>query len=424
MPSREVAFETRRGQEVRAVLDEPDARQARAYAIFVHCFGVHGEASAAAFAKGLMEYGLGVLRIDAAPSEPRDAGEGVDGAGEDESGQDEAGEDGAGEDGAGEDEVVTLLDAQDVIDAAEHLRASHGSLHLLVGHSLAGAVVLQAAAELKDVRAVASMSAPSDPAHMMHLLEDDEATIASQGEAHLWLAGQFCRLRGTFLDAFEENTMRATVAGLRRPLLVLHSPLDNTIGIDNARRLFEAARHPKSFVSLHNADHELSRPADAEFAGELVGAWAAAYLPPEPQGALPREAGVAYVHTGPGLRSEATTSGFALVMDEPVKVGGTGTGPNPYDLLSAALAGCTSMTLRLYADRKEWPLEGVTSRVTHAKVTVEGSDPPKRVDRFEVEITLEGPLDDEQRERLLEIAHRCPVHRTLTGGSEVSAKLV
>lgn len=411
MPSSDVAFETRRGREVRAVLDRPDARPARAYAIFVHCLGPEGEASAAAFARGLMEYGLGVLRIDATASEP--------------GGSARRHEDDAPEpDHAPERDVPSLLDAQDVIDAAEHLRASHGPLHLLVGHSLAGAVALQAAAVMKDVRAVASMSAPSDPAHMMHLLEDDEATIEARGEAHLTLAGHRVRLRGSFLDAFEETAMRATVAGLRRPLLVLHSPLDNTVGVDNARRLFEAARHPKSFVSLHNADHELSRPEDAQFAGELVGAWAAAYLPPEPAGTLPREDRVAYVRTGSGLRSEATTSGFELVMDEPERAGGTGTGPNPYDLLSAALAGCTSMTLRLYADRKGWPLEGVTSRVAHRKVPVEDADPPRKVDRFDVEIALEGPLDDEQRARLLEIAHRCPVHRTLTGASEIVATLV
>ncbi|MFA7460321.1 MAG: alpha/beta hydrolase, partial [Trueperaceae bacterium] len=279
----QVAFTTRRGQEVMARLDLPRGRL-RSYALFAHCLGPKGDTAAEAFVAGLLEYGLGVLSFElTAPQAPPADGE-----------DDDLLATGSA------DAPPLALDTQDIVDAASVLRLSHGAPELLVGHSLAGAAVLRAATELHEVRAVATVGAPSDFTHMQHLLEDDLPAAEASGEARLWIADRFCRLRATFLDELDETEMRSVLLDLKRPLLVTHSPVDNVIGIENARRIYDAARHPKSFVSLAGADHEFTRPLQAHVAGELVGAWTATVLPPDPE--LPdewREDGVAYARTGP-----------------------------------------------------------------------------------------------------------------------------
>ncbi len=418
---KEVAFTTRRGQEVTARLDLPPGRL-RAYALFAHCLGPNGDESAAAFVAGLAEYGLAVLSFElTAPVAPPS----------DETTSKPSEAVSSSVTMYDPEEAPLALDTQDIVDAAEAVRSAYGPVEVIIGHSIAGAAVLRAAPELHEVRAVATIASPSDQTHVQHLLEDDRATVEARGEGRVWVAERFARLRASFLDELEETEMRHALWELRRPLLVLHSPVDNVVGIDNARRIYDAARHPKSFVSLANADHEFSRPVQAHVAGELVGAWAATVLPPEPlQTPGWGDDEVAYVRTGRTLRSDASAGGFPLVLDEPVSNRGDNSGPDPYDLLRTALAGCTSMTLRLYADRKGWPLEGVTSRVTHRYVQAEAASSeagsrPARLDEFDIQITLEGPaLSEDQRERLLQIAHRCPVHRTLSGAARLSASLV
>jgi putative redox protein len=316
--------------------------------------------------------------------------------------------------------VPLALDTQDIVDAASQLRQSHGPPELLIGHSLAGAAVLRAAPFLHEVRGVATVAAPSDFTHMLHLLEDDPATIEARGEARLWIAERFCRLRASFLDELEESEMLGALLALKRPLLVAHSPIDNVIGIDNARRIYDAARHPKSFVSLAGADHEFTRPLQAHVAGELVGAWAATVLPPEP--ARPdewREDGVAYARTGTDLRTEASAGGFPLVLDEAVGTGGSDAGPDPYDLVCTALAASVSMTVRRHADKMGWPLQEATARVTHLPPT-EGTT---EEDLFEVELRLVGEeLTQQQRTALLRAVEEAPVRRSLARSSGVSAR--
>jgi uncharacterized OsmC-like protein len=303
-----------------------------------------------------------------------------------------------------------------------------------VGHSLGGAAVLAAAPELSSVRAVATVGAPADPQHVERLLVEGREEIEKEGEARVDIGGRPFTIRRSFLDGLRESGLPEAVARLGRPLLLLHSPIDKVVGIDNARRLFGAARHPKSFVSRDRADHLLSDPADAEFAGSLIASWARRYIE-RPRLADwksdPHDNRVV-ARTAQGLRTEILADGFGLVADEPAAVGGTETGPTPYDLLAAALGACTTMTLRLYADRKQWPLEAVQVRVRHSKVhaqdsarDAEGALRGGKLDRFERELELLGPLDDTQRERLLEIANRCPVHRTLEEGPvEIATRLL
>jgi len=403
----QVAFGTRRGQEVLARLDIPRGRL-RAYAVFAHCLGPDGDPSAEAFVAGLLEYGIGVLSFElTAPQAPPDA-------------EGEARAAPTAEEG----EPPLALDTQDIVDAASVLRVSHGAPELLVGHSLAGAAVLRAALDLHEVRAVATIAAPSDATHMLHLLEDDDTTIEARGEARLWVVDRFARLRAPFLDELEETEMRNALLALKRPLLVLHSPLDNVVGIDNARRIYDAARHPKSFVSLPGADHAFTRPEQAHVAGELVGAWAATVLPPEPPPPDEwREDGVAYARTTASTtRTEASAGGFPLVIDESEAAGGEDAGPDPFDLLCAALAGSTSLAVRARAQEEGWPLEEVTTRVTHER---DGAVGPEAAARFAVEVRLVGAgLSEAQRARLLEAAERCPVRASLGRAAVIEARLV
>jgi putative redox protein len=272
------------------------------------------------------------------------------------------------------------------------------------------------------VSAVATIGAPADPEHVAHLLQEDRPEIEARGEACVRIAGREFTIRKSFLEDLARVSLERHVAELGRPLLILHAPLDDTVGIDNARELFQMAKHPKSFVALDRADHLLTRPEDARFVGEVIAGWAGRYLPNPNYPSWHHDAGDnrVTVRTERGLRTEALANGFALTLDEPASVGGTDTGPTPYDHLAVALGSCTSMTLRMYADRKGWPLEAITVGVRHHKVHAEdsasdGAGRPARLDQFERRITLEGDLDEAQRTRLLEIANRCPVHRTLEG---------
>jgi putative redox protein len=401
MPPNAVRIDTRRGDTLAARLDLPVDRSPVAYALFAHCLGRPdaGEDDAAVGAAGeisavLARAGIGVLRLDLGA---------------------------AREEGASGPVAV-----EDLLDAAEHLRSNHGPVRLLLGHSLGGAAALLAAQELDEVRAVATLAAPHD-AEALRGLGGGEA---DPGGGCVRIGDRWITVDAGLLRALEEGGIEDALRALRRPLLVMHSPVDNVIGIAQARRLFEGSKHPKSYVSLHQADHVLRRVEDARFAGRMVAAWAADYLGRDEAPAWQQrpDDNRTVVRTAGGLRTEAMTNGFGMVLDEPLAAGGTNTGPSPYDLLATALGACTSMTLRLYADRKGWPLAAVMVRVDHRKVHAEDcegcEDKPRRLDLFERRIRVEGPLDDAQRERLLEIANRCPVHRTLTGQVRVDSRLV
>lgn len=405
MPDIPLSFDNRRGERLSARLEMPVDGAPAAYALFAHCFTCSTDLKAVdEIVRALARAGIATLRFDFT---------------------------GLGESQGDLARASLAHDVDDLLDAAALLEERYAAPRLLLGHSLGGAAVIQAAGSLPGVRAVATLGAPFDIGHVTRLLSTaDREAVGAQDEASVTMAGCAFRLRRSFFDGLEEHAVSQRVRELGRPLLVLHSPVDNVVGIDSARLLFEAAMHPKSFVSLHQADHLLSRPADARFAGQLIAGWAAPYLGRDETPAW--QADVAdnrtVVRTEGGLRTEVMTNGFGLVLDEPIKAGGTNTGPNPYDLLSAALAACTSMTLRLYADRKQWPLEAVMVEVDHRKVHVDDcedcTDKPKRLDLFERRIQVEGPLDDTQRARLLEIANRCPVHRTLTSEVRVESRLV
>jgi uncharacterized OsmC-like protein/alpha-beta hydrolase superfamily lysophospholipase len=401
MPSERFDFPNANGEKLAAVLDLPQGTPPRAYALFAHCFTCGKNVLAAKrIANALTALGIAVLRFD------------FTGIGSSE----------------GEFANTTFSsNIADLIAAADHLRRTRQAPALLIGHSLGGAAVLAAAEAVAEARAVATIAAPSDPGHVTHLFKDKLDAIGDHGEVEVELAGRPFRIRREFLDDIAEQKLSECIARLRKPLLIFHSPTDDTVGIENASHIFIAARHPKSFISLPGADHLLTKPSDAIYVANVLAAWAERYLAAVPtqtaSEAEPRR--VIVTETGNGKFQQTIATGpHRLIADEPVAAGGLDSGPGPYDLLLAALGACTSMTLRLYADHKQLPLERVSVELSHAKIYAQDCEECEtkegKIDRIERTLTLEGDLNDEQRARLLEIADKCPVHRTLT--SEVNIR--
>ncbi len=402
MKTRTVEFRNDDGLRLTGLIDEPAGRP-RAWALFAHCFTCTKNSKAAAhIARALADDGYAVLRFDFT---------------------------GLGQSEGEFADTNFSANVADLLAAVRYLGEEHESPALLVGHSLGGTAVLQAAAELDTVRALATIGSPADPAHVRGLLADDTEEIEETGEALVDLGGKSFRIRRQFLEDLDSHDLPGSVRELRRPLLIMHSPVDTVVSIDNATTLFGNAMHPKSFLSLDQADHLLSDQEDSRYAGRVLASWAARYVGAErPAIRLHAEPGEAVSRTGAtGFRSDVSLAGHTLIADEPEDYGGTDMGPTPYDLLSGALATCTSMTIRMYADHKKLPVDAVTVSVRHDKIHAKDCENCEqedgRIDRFRRELTLDGDLTDEQRQRILEIADRCPVHKTLHGDVHVQTRL-
>ena len=401
MPSERFDFSNAAGERLAALLDSP-IEPPRAYALFAHCFTCGKDIRAAKrIAEALTALGIAVLRFD------------FTGLGSSE-----------GEFG----NTTFSSNVADLIAAADALRRTRRAPAILIGHSLGGAAVLAAAADVAEARAVVTIAAPCDPAHVVGLFKDRIGEIDTAGGIDVNLAGRPFRISRAFLDDVNQQRLRDRIGALHKALLVFHSPTDDIVGIENATYIFTAAKHPKSFVSLAGADHLLSRRSDATYVANVIRAWAERYLDVVDIGRdLPSEAGVTVQETRAGrFQQEVRTGRHRFLADEPVDVGGLDSGPGPYDLVLAGLGACTSMTLRLYAERKAVPLDRVTVRLGHSRIhavdcenceTKEGM-----IDRIDRVITLAGDLNEEQRIRLIEIADKCPVHRTLT--SEIDIRTV
>jgi putative redox protein len=390
-----LTFEGASGETLAARLDAP-AGEPRATALFAHCFTCTKDIFAAQrIAAALTEAGIAVLRFDFT---------------------------GLGHSQGEFANTNFSSNVADLVKAADFLRATRAAPKLLVGHSLGGAAVLAAAARVPEAVAVATIGAPADPAHVAHLFREAEPEIEAKGEAEVRLAGRSFRVKKQFLDDIAGHNLEAALGKLRKALMVFHAPRDAIVGIENAGRIFTAAKHPKSFVSLNDADHLLSRKADAVYVARVLAAWAGRYLVEQSgQAALAAAPGTVVVReAGTGRFAQEIAAGrHVLRADEPADFGGDDSGATPYDLLLAGLGACTSMTLRMYAERKGWPLERVTVRLAHEKIHAEDCATCEthegRIDRITRRLQVTGDLDEVQRTKLLEMADRCPVHRTLKG---------
>ena len=404
--TKKITFTGALGDTLAARLDLP-AGAPHAYALFAHCFTCSKDIFAASRVSGaLAALGFAVLRFDFTGL------------------------------GSSEGEFANTnftSNVGDLVAAAGFLRDNYAAPRILIGHSLGGAATLAAAAEVPEAAAIATIGAPCDPAHVAHNFGDGLAEIEERGEAEISLGGRPFTIKRQFLEVIAEQKMQAAIGGLRKALLVFHGPLNAIVPIDNAARIFAAAKHPKSFVSLDDADHLLSNRADAIYVAELIAAWASRYLGAEaPKGAAipkarPGEVRVTETGAGPFQQEISIGGRHKILADEPLDFGGGDTGPSPYELLLAGLGACTTMTLRMYAERKGIALGRASVSLSHRKIHAEDcADCETRegmVDRIERVIELDGDLDGAQRARLLEIAGKCPVHRTLHSEVLVESRL-
>jgi putative redox protein len=405
--SEKITFKGAGGEMLAARLDLPDGPP-KAYALWAHCFSCTKDIYAASrVAGGLTASGIAVFRFDFTGL------------------------------GASEGDFANTnfsSNVGDLVAAADYMRQNLAAPKMLIGHSLGGAAVLVAAGRVSESVAVITIGAPADPAHVAKHFQKERAEIVAKGEAEVLLVGRPFRIKKQFLDDIENVKLEKAIGGMKKALLVFHSPIDAIVGIDNAGRIFQAARHPKSFVSLDNADHLLSRKADAVYVADVIAAWAARYLGAGEAAATANAVKAApgtvvVAETGKGKFANAVSVGgrHSLLADEPAEHGGTDTGPSPYDYLLAGLGACKSMTMRLYADRKGIPMTRARVTLKHDKIHAEDcADCETKdgdIDRIAVEISIEGDMDEATRARIAEIAERCPVHRTLTHEIKIESSL-
>ena len=396
MPTERFQFTSSEGHQLAAALDLPE-REPLAYALFAHCFTCGKDVLAAKrIAVALAAKGIAVLRFDFT---------------------------GLGSSEGDFANSTFSSNVADLVRAAGHLRETRKAPAILIGHSLGGAAILAAAGQIPDARAVVTIAAPSDPAHVTGLFKDRIEDIRKHGRVEVQLAGRPFHISSEFLDDIAEHGLMAHIANLHKALLIMHAPTDDTVGIDNATHIFIAAKHPKSFISLAGADHLLSERRDAAYVADVIAAWAERYIDPavsEPVADLSEAPRNVVVRETRNSKFQQTVSigPHHMMADEPIAAGGEDTGPGPYDLVLAGLGACTSMTMRMYAERKSLPLERVTVTLKHSKIYAEDcadcETKAGMLDRIERVIAMEGALDAEQRKKLMEIADKCPVHRTLT----------
>ncbi|NSX55322.1 bifunctional alpha/beta hydrolase/OsmC family protein [Parasulfitobacter algicola] len=402
MPTERITFTGHSGDQLAARLDLPDGPHL-ATALFAHCFTCSKDIPAARrIAARLASMGIAVLRFDFT---------------------------GLGHSGGEFSNTSFTSNVDDLIAACEYLDGRKMSPSILIGHSLGGAAVLKAAPQIPSTKAVVTLGAPFDPNHVTHNFADALPEIISKGVAEVQLGGRPFRIGKNFLDDIAKGELTPAISNLGAALLILHAPLDDTVSIDNASEIFLAAKHPKSFITLDNADHLITKAADAEYAASVISAWVSRYIPltqPAPPIGAP-EGVIRVTEADPNGFLQDVQSGAThhTLADEPLAYGGTNRGMSPYGFLSAGLGACTSMTIRMYARRKGWPLTNVRVDVSHDKVHAQdastGTD--TQIDAFIRQIHLQGDLDTTQRTRLLEIADKCPVHKTLESSAQIVTKL-
>jgi putative redox protein len=398
MRTTKVSFTNQNGDSLAARLEVPANQHPHTYAIFAHCFTCNKNLNAVKnIARALTQEGFALLRFDFT---------------------------GLGESEGDFADTNFSSNVSDLVDAANFLSENYQAPKLLIGHSLGGAAVLMAKQSIDSIQAVATIGAPYQPEHVSHLIEDSVEEIQNNGVARTKIGGRTFTVKKQFLDDLASlPSAHSPIGNLNAALLVLHSPQDSTVGIDNATNIYKAASHPRSFVSLDGADHLLSQEDDSLYAGDVISSWVRRYIPKPKSGKLKTPKQVTARIGESGFTTDIQAGNHSITADEPSSVGGNDFGPTPYDLLVAALGACTVMTLRMYADRKKLPLTEVRVHLEHGKAYIDDCEANQKIDQITRIIELEGDLTDKQKQRLLEIADRCPVHKTLHSEVKIVSNL-
>ncbi len=399
--AKKISFKNKEGQLLSARIEFPTGQKPLSFALFAHCFTCNKNLSAIRnISKALNREGIAVLRFDFT---------------------------GLGESEGDFANTNFSSNVSDLVSAANYLEQNHKAPSLLIGHSLGGAAVIFAASQIESVQALATIGAPASPVHVSHLFSRSLDEIEKNEQAMVNIGGRPFKIKKQFLDDISEQNLTDSLRKLKKPILILHSPHDTTVGIENASQLYGAAFHPKSFISLDGADHLLSSKADSQYTGSVISSWAKRYLENEEEISLDTNQQVVVQLGDTGFTTVVSNGKHTFLADEPKSVGGEDLGPTPYDLLLASLGTCTAMTLRMYSNRKKWDLKDIKVHLSHGKEHAldceKCEDEKSKIDTLSRIIEIKGDLDDTQRNRLLEIADRCPVHRTLAGQIQFRTEL-
>ncbi|SDR65406.1 alpha/beta fold hydrolase [Christiangramia echinicola] len=397
----DVSFKNSDSKTLKGVIELPFNKNPENFVLFAHCFTCNKNFHAPSnISKSLASQGYGVLRFD------------FTGLGDSE----------------GEFEDTSFSgNVDDLVAAAKFLEKEYNAPALIVGHSLGGAAALFASAKIESVKAIVTINAPSNLTHVQKHFESSLNEIENEGSANIKIGGRSFKIKKHFVDDLEKNKDARAMNKIRKPLLIMHSPQDEIVSIDHAEELYKAAWHPKSFFSLDGADHMLSNKPDSQYAGTVIAAWASNYIKETEVPELETDHEVMANLGHEGYTTQMVAGRHHFIADEPVKAGGSDLGPNPYELVSSGLAACTSMTIQMYARRKKWNVDNVETHVNyskkHADDCADCENDMAKIDSFDREISLKGDLDDKQVKRLMEIADKCPVHKTLSAKAQIKTKL-
>ncbi|MBT8295151.1 MAG: alpha/beta fold hydrolase [Gramella sp.] len=401
MQKLEVSFENSDNKLLKGILEMPSNNQPENFVLFAHCFTCNKNFHAPSnISKSLASKGFGVLRFD------------FTGLGDSE--------------GEFEDSNFSG-NVEDLIAAANFLKKDYNAPSIMIGHSLGGAATLFASTKIESVKAIVTINAPSNLTHVKKHFESSLEDIENEGSASIKIGGRSFRIKKHFIEDLKAHEGADSLKKIRTPLLIMHSPQDEIVSIDHAEELYKAAWHPKSFISLDGSDHMLSEKADSEYAGSVIAAWAGKYISKSKVPDLETDHEVMANLGSQGFTTQIIAGNHQFIADEPIDFGGSDLGPNPYELVSSGLAACTSMTIQMYARRKKWEVKNVETHVNYSKKHADDCEncenAKAKIDSFDREITIQGNLDEKQIKRLMEIADKCPVHKTLSSQAQIHTKM-
>lgn len=401
--SQKITFENSRGEKLSARIAFPIDRKPHNFAVFANCFTSNKNFKAIRYiTQSLTAEGFGVLSFDFT---------------------------GLGESEGNFAGTAFSSSVDDLICAANYLKENYVAPTLIVGHSLGGAAVILAASQVDEIKAVVTSGTPSARQHVRNLLKSGIEEIEENGVAEVDIGGRPFTVKKEFIDDLVNQKLPGVVKQIRKSYLGLHSAQDTIVGIENESELYLAVRHPRSFISPDGADHLLSKEKDACCAGDLIVTWAKRYVEiPEIEELSTQSRVVAYLDTSEKFTTHIKADQRSLIADEPENFGANVFGPSPYQLVASGLATCTLMTLHLYAELKKWDLQEVFRHIRHETTHLEDwkdcENPKAQIDKFTRDLELIGDLDVEQKQKLLEVSGKCPVHQPPENVAHIETRMI